>query len=305
MYSVITQNGNDADYLTRLLVDTEADLDTTPKRKISPGSTAYVIETKKEYMLNNNNEWFEYATNSSSGGSDVIGGVITPMGTVATVDDLPVAGNRTWDFYMVGPKEDGSYDEYYYSALGNWEPMGSTIPDLDDVIKKDVLYAGDNNLGTIENPDIGTILAYVYGKISDDAAAAVESLEFVRGATAATVDQISVMMDATTIQTFFSPSVSLNALTSAIVADGQDYFTDLGVQPTSIDGSNWSHGNDFSSIDEEHGPYLILITKTASGTTEYHIKVLNSLKSAASEQKVNELENAINALEESSTLEII
>ena len=47
MYSVITQNGNDADYLTRLLVDTEADLDTTPKRKISPGSTAYVIETKK------------------------------------------------------------------------------------------------------------------------------------------------------------------------------------------------------------------------------------------------------------------
>lgn len=45
-----------------------------------------------------------------------MGAVFSIKGQVPTVDDLPASGNKAGDLYLVGPKGDGSYDEYYYTA---------------------------------------------------------------------------------------------------------------------------------------------------------------------------------------------
>ena len=48
-----------------------------------------------------------------------LGSVFNLKGTVASVNQLPSSGNKTGDVYLVGPQENDSYDEYYYSASGS------------------------------------------------------------------------------------------------------------------------------------------------------------------------------------------
>lgn len=87
-----------------------------------------------------------------------LGSVFNLKGTVASVNQLPSSGNKTGDVYLVGPQENDSYDEYYYSAAGSWELLGSTIPDMSKYVTKESLYAGATGTGTISEPAVGTIL---------------------------------------------------------------------------------------------------------------------------------------------------
>lgn len=87
-----------------------------------------------------------------------LGSVFNLKGTVASVNQLPSSGNKTGDVYLVGPQENDSYDEYYYSASGSWELLGSTIPDMSKYVTKESLYAGAAGTGTISEPAAGTIL---------------------------------------------------------------------------------------------------------------------------------------------------
>lgn len=90
-----------------------------------------------------------------------MGDVFDVKGKVATVQDLPKTGNKNGDLYLVGPKADGSYDEYFWSSLEKWELMGSTSPDIEGMITEQLLYAGEDGTGTVENPAEDTILAVV------------------------------------------------------------------------------------------------------------------------------------------------
>ena len=87
-----------------------------------------------------------------------LGSVFNLKGTVASVNQLPSSGNKTGDVYLVGPQENDSYDEYYYSASSSWELLGSTIPDMSKYVTKESLYAGTAGTGTISEPAAGTIL---------------------------------------------------------------------------------------------------------------------------------------------------
>lgn len=42
-----------------------------------------------------------------------LGEVFSLKGNLSSVDELPASGNSSGDIYLVGPKTDGSYDEYY------------------------------------------------------------------------------------------------------------------------------------------------------------------------------------------------
>ena len=41
------------------------------------------------------------------------GKVFNIKGELPSVDDLPTSGNEGGDTYLIGPKSNGSYDEYY------------------------------------------------------------------------------------------------------------------------------------------------------------------------------------------------
>ena len=42
-----------------------------------------------------------------------LGDIFTLKGNVDSVESLPSTGNHPGDIYLVGPNQDGSYDEYY------------------------------------------------------------------------------------------------------------------------------------------------------------------------------------------------
>lgn len=94
---------------------------------------------------------------------DNLGDVFTLKGNVASIDNLPQSGNNPGDIYLVGPKSDDSYDEYYWTSNNTWEIMGATI-NFEGIINEEILYAGEEGTGTIENPAEDTILYVVNGE---------------------------------------------------------------------------------------------------------------------------------------------
>lgn len=56
MFSIVSTGGHTAYNLQHFVVDTETDLADLPI-DIHAGSTAFIIETSKYYMLNNKHEW--------------------------------------------------------------------------------------------------------------------------------------------------------------------------------------------------------------------------------------------------------
>lgn len=64
----LTHNNNKVVYgIKRFVLDKEEDTKTLPTRGLTPGSTAFVIETSNTYMLNNLYVWKKVKANSSSG----------------------------------------------------------------------------------------------------------------------------------------------------------------------------------------------------------------------------------------------
>lgn len=91
-----------------------------------------------------------------------IGNVFRIKGKVPSFSDLPAEGNQQGDVYLVGPKIDDSYDEYYWTSDETWDFIGSTGPDTSGFLTDIGFYAGDNYTGTLQNPAQGTILATIY-----------------------------------------------------------------------------------------------------------------------------------------------
>lgn len=82
MYSMSRQNGRIAYGVKHFVCDIDDDILSLPK-DCEVGSTAFVIGTSSQYMLNNKKEWVQYQSNSGGGscpdpGGDIIydGGVI-------------------------------------------------------------------------------------------------------------------------------------------------------------------------------------------------------------------------------------
>ncbi|MGN0992958.1 MAG: hypothetical protein ACI4PE_03465 [Bacilli bacterium] len=113
-----------------------------------------------------------------SQGISVIGNIFTLKGSVSSKDNLPTTGNNNGDIYLVGPKTDGSYDEYYWIDPGRWELMGTTSTDLGECITINTLYAGEDGTGTIENPASNTILAIVNSKNRENFLAKDNEIEY-------------------------------------------------------------------------------------------------------------------------------
>lgn len=91
-----------------------------------------------------------------------LGDVFSLKGNVASINELPLEGNKPGDIYLVGPNQDGSYDEYYWTTNNIWETMGSTGSGVVmDSITARTLYAGEDNTGTIEDPAEDTIMYVV------------------------------------------------------------------------------------------------------------------------------------------------
>lgn len=64
--------------------------------------------------------------------SSTNGNIFTIKGSVATFDDLPLSGNTNGDVYLVGPRSDGSYDEYFWTDASVWELLGTTATNLSE-----------------------------------------------------------------------------------------------------------------------------------------------------------------------------
>ena len=92
------------------------------------------------------------------------GKLFTLKGTVASINELPLTNNSTGDVYLVGPKSDGSYDEYFWNDVYGWDPIGTTSIELDEYINEENLYKGSDGTGTIEAPAQDTII-YVLNTI--------------------------------------------------------------------------------------------------------------------------------------------
>lgn len=68
MFKVINQSGHTAYGLKEFICDTEADISNLSLDE-TPGSTAFVIASKKTYMINNQHKWVDITVNFSSNSS--------------------------------------------------------------------------------------------------------------------------------------------------------------------------------------------------------------------------------------------
>ena len=68
-YSLFAQNGKPAYGVKNYILDAASDL-TNLTIADTPGSTAYIVETGKTYILNNQREWV--ASSSSGGGGSTV-----------------------------------------------------------------------------------------------------------------------------------------------------------------------------------------------------------------------------------------
>lgn len=98
-FSLVGQNGKAAYGVKNYVLDAKADLDNLPISG-TPGSTAFVIEENKTYILGNEEKWV--ATSASSGGGGSQGG-----------EDISSISNEEIDSYFTGEEE--------YVAIANEE----------------------------------------------------------------------------------------------------------------------------------------------------------------------------------------
>lgn len=124
------------------------------EKKVTLSILTYYDERLKEWVL----EQIGENGNSTN--------IFNLKGTVLTIDELPLTDNKVGDVYLVGPKEDNSYDEYFWTENA-WEFLGTTAKDIDEteITLNNELYAGSDGLGTPSNPAEGTVLAQLKKEI--------------------------------------------------------------------------------------------------------------------------------------------
>lgn len=311
MYSYVTQNGNDAQYLSHLLATSESDVSSLPTN-ISPGSTCFIEETGATFMLSNSHYWFKVISSGSGGGSGEDVSAFHLRGTIPSTDNLPVSGQEVGDVYVVGPLDDGSYEEWYWSMNRAWELMGKSLPDLSVFVSTEELYAGLNGAGTVEEPADGTILAQINEKIEES----ITDLHFGRiddqGNEDNTLDYISIFSGDDKIGEFFSSSEKLLADVSFVADELVSYFTDLDIEPETYDGRPWNSSvMPIADMTAENGPYLVLITANAGDGDNFpqghaHVKNMKTtLSNYATAAALDNLASTVESLEENDELEII
>lgn len=74
MFNLVSTTGKIAYGVKEFVLDTEADLASIDVKPCTPGSTAFIIEGPKKYILNGSKEWKEIPLGGSGGG----GGGETP-----------------------------------------------------------------------------------------------------------------------------------------------------------------------------------------------------------------------------------
>lgn len=284
MFSYITQNGNDAQYLSSLLADSETDIQNLPTN-ISPGSTCFIEETGATFMLSNAHYWFKVTSGSSSSSDDKSrNNTFQLKGTITSMDELPTINNLVGDTYIIGPDENGAYDEYYWSLNSQWELMGHTTPDIDlsNYIDIETFYAGMDNIGTIEEPAENTIMATINQNIEDK----ITGLQFKRldkdGNEDNNSNSVSIISNDEVIGEFFSSSEKLLADVSFVSSELVSYFTTLGVEPETYNSKPWTAEEyPIADMTEENGPYLVLVTISADDTDfstgHMHVKTLKGV----------------------------
>lgn len=116
------------------------------EKKVTLSILTYYDERLKEWVLEQIGE-----SNTN---------VFNLKGIVSTIDELPIENNKTGDVYLVGPIEDGTYNEYVWLE-SDWEFLGTTEQRIDETeITLNIdLFAGPDGLGTPKNPAEGTVLA--------------------------------------------------------------------------------------------------------------------------------------------------
>lgn len=126
------------------------------EKKVTLSILTYYDERLKEWVLEQIGE-----------GGYAEAGTLVLRGTIATYEELPTADNKVGDIYLVGPAEDGTYGEYIWTEANAWEFLGSASKeaDLEAVVTKAELYAGQDNAGTPENPAEDSILGQIQAEL--------------------------------------------------------------------------------------------------------------------------------------------
>ena len=75
MFTILSNSGKPADYITEYLLDTAADVANLPTSG-APGSKAFVIEDSTYYMLNHAKTWVKVNLASGGGGNSGGGEII-------------------------------------------------------------------------------------------------------------------------------------------------------------------------------------------------------------------------------------
>ncbi len=124
------------------------------EKKVTLSILTYYDERLKEWVL----EQIGENGNSTN--------IFNLKGTVSTIEDLPLTDNKVGDVYLVGPRDDNSYDEYLWTESA-WEFLGTTANKIDEteVTLNTELYEGPDGLGTPSNPAEGTVLAQLKEEI--------------------------------------------------------------------------------------------------------------------------------------------
>lgn len=108
----------------------------------------------------------QWTTDKITAATNAIGTVFTLCGTVATTNDLPTEGVSVGDVYLVGAEGASSFDEYYYTANGTYELMGTTAVSIEGLVSGDDLWGGADGTGTAEAPAADSILGKLITPIS-------------------------------------------------------------------------------------------------------------------------------------------
>ena len=101
------------------------------EKKVTLSILTYYDERLKEWVL----EQIGENGNSTN--------IFNLKGTVSTIEDLPLTDNKVGDVYLVGPRDDNSYDEYLWTESA-WEFLGTTANKIDEteVTLNTELYEG-------------------------------------------------------------------------------------------------------------------------------------------------------------------
>ena len=120
MYTLVSNRGQLLHGQKEFICDYESDIDTLPVNG-SPGSTAFVIDGVKTFMLNHQKKWILVGGGNNTPAEDIF----------IVVNELPEVGQPK-KIYLLRTSENGQnkYTEYLFID-GAWEVLGGNQENID------------------------------------------------------------------------------------------------------------------------------------------------------------------------------